>query len=58
MTAISDVEADHIGFCVLKPLKGGGPVVFVGSAAVDCDFKFPAEGGGCEKSIDATSAST
>ena len=47
-------DADH-GWRLMNPPKGGGPVVCVGSACVGTTFKFPAKGGGLEKSIEATS---
>ena len=48
-------DADHEPLC-RNPLKGGGPVVVLGSARVVDEFKFPAKkpGGGFEKSIVST----
>ena len=47
-------EADQ-GRRLMNPQKGGGPVVCVGSACGGMTFKFPAKGGGLEKSMVATS---
>ena len=51
MVSRSPCEADQAFFCG-KPLNGGGPVTFVGSAQVEGFFEFGANiGGGFEKSI-------
>ena len=52
--AKSCAVAVHDEGLVENPSMGGGPVVLAitGSACVGPVFKFPAFGGGCEKSMD------